>query len=129
MFLLTAIRASMLLRLFEQKRAHSICVGALESIAILLSAAAVAWSRVYLGYHTLEQVQAAAAIGAGLGIAWVWLMARLDGAFSYVSTSTLGQWMNLKNSWGVADVLHAECIMYHSTAIAMPTASKSKAAE
>ncbi|KAF5825404.1 phosphatidic acid phosphatase type 2/haloperoxidase [Dunaliella salina] len=129
MFFLTATRVSMLLRLFEQKQVHTIFLGLFESVTILFLAAAVAWSRVYLGYHTLGQVLAAAAIGSMLGMAWIWLTARLGGTFSNVSTSPFGHWMNLKNSWGMADVLYMEYVMHCSTTKAMPAASKSKPGE
>lgn len=40
----------------------------LESAALALAAAAIAWARVYLGYHTWGQVAAGASLGMAVGV-------------------------------------------------------------
>jgi dolichyldiphosphatase len=39
-------------------------------LALCVAALAVMWSRVYLGYHTVEQVACGAGVGAAAGAAW-----------------------------------------------------------
>ncbi|KAL2760523.1 hypothetical protein ACRALDRAFT_1078794 [Sodiomyces alcalophilus JCM 7366] len=53
-----------------RSRALSRAERAVGSVVALVAAAAVAWSRVYLGYHTTRQVFAGSAAGAFCAVAW-----------------------------------------------------------
>jgi hypothetical protein len=107
-----AIRAGLLLRFLEQKSVVSILMGLMELVLCVVSAACVAWSRVYLGYHTTDQVLCAAVLGGLFGLAWVWMMSKLNSLFSYLARSSLGQLLNVKNTWGIADTLYLEALAH-----------------
>jgi len=81
--------------------------------------AVVAWSRVYLGYHSLDQVIAGITLGAVYGSLWVQLMSmpltlRL---FDYVCNSAVGQCLDLKNTYG-PDLLRAETAAHTGSNVA-----------
>lgn len=112
----TTVRAGLLARFFAQKHSWSIMLGSLELVLLFLGSAAVAYSRVFLGYHTAEQVWVAAVLGCGLGSMWVWIMSskHCDTLFTSFSSCSLGHFMNFKNTWGIADALYLESVAHKS---------------
>jgi dolichyldiphosphatase len=72
--------------------ARSSLLEAIELAALLVLTGAVCFARVYLGYHSLEQVAAGAALGAAF--AWAWhrlaLAAHKGGAFAAAAAALAG---------------------------------------
>lgn len=60
----------LLVRHKPAKRAWSVAERSLASVAAVGVAAAVAWSRVYLNYHTTKQVLVGSAAGTVFAIVW-----------------------------------------------------------
>jgi len=87
-------------------------LGLVETLFLLAASMCVGWARIYLGYHSIDQVQAGAIIGLVIGTSWVQLMSQMDSVFTLISTSALGQCINLKNTWGIPDALYLESIAH-----------------
>lgn len=80
----------------------------LTCAAALALAALVAASRLYLGYHDVEQVGAGLGIGALAGAAWFGVTeAALRPHFPSIAASPLARWAWVRDGSGV-DVLRAE---------------------
>lgn len=82
---------------------------ALLSFAALVLAALVAWSRVYLGYHTVRQVLAGCAAGAGCAAAWfaVTYALRETGALAWALEMPVARWFRVRDLVVVEDVCQA----------------------
>lgn len=72
---------------------------AAASAVVLLAAAAVSWSRVYLGYHTVSQVLVGAAAGATCAVAWyiITAVARQSGLLAWVLESPVARGLRLRD--------------------------------
>ncbi|OMO73480.1 Phosphatidic acid phosphatase type 2/haloperoxidase [Corchorus olitorius] len=67
------------------------------------------YSRVYLGYHTVAQVFAGAALGIFLGWAWFWVVnSKLFGYFPLIEESPFGRFFYVKDTSHISDVLKFE---------------------
>ncbi|KAK6779598.1 hypothetical protein RDI58_021782 [Solanum bulbocastanum] len=67
------------------------------------------YSRVYLGYHTVAQVFAGAALGAVLGGAWFWIVNNvLSGLFPAIEESAFGRFFYVKDTSHIPNVLRFE---------------------
>jgi dolichyldiphosphatase len=87
----------------------------------LAGAAAVAGARVYLHYHTAEQVAVGGALGAALGAAWFAATeALLRPHFAALAATPLARWLRVRDCSAV-DVLRVE---YEAVAGAASAASK-----
>lgn len=69
------------------------------SVVVLLAAAAVAWSRVYLGYHTVTQVVVGSAAGAVCAIVWYGATAvvRESGLLAWALESPVARGLRLRD--------------------------------
>jgi dolichyldiphosphatase len=78
----------------------------LVSAAALVVAALVSWSRVYLGYHTVRQVQAGCAAGAVCGVAWfaVTYLLRETGMLAWALEMPLARWFRVRDLVVVEDL-------------------------
>ncbi|VFQ94851.1 unnamed protein product [Cuscuta campestris] len=67
------------------------------------------YSRVYLGYHTVAQVFAGAALGAVLGGAWFWVVnSQIKCHFPAMEESTFGRFFYVKDTSDIPNVLKFE---------------------
>ena len=78
---------------------------AVKSIAFLGVSFLVAYSRVYLGYHTVLQVAAGAAAGLLMAALWWSITAGIAQHFVKLQRSGLGRLFRLKDTWQIPDVL------------------------
>ncbi|PNW82067.1 hypothetical protein CHLRE_06g272400v5 [Chlamydomonas reinhardtii] len=91
-----AVHALLCARGFALKSLSTRLVEGFESIALLVATAMVATSRVYLGYHELEQVAAGACLGMLLGAAtYATLSWKL---WAGIASSPLGRFFHLKST-------------------------------
>ena len=81
----------------------------LVSAAALVVAALVSWSRVYLGYHTVRQVQAGCAAGAVCGVAWfaVTYLLREMGMLAWALEMPLARWFRVRDLVVAEDLCQA----------------------
>ncbi|KAJ2808138.1 hypothetical protein H4R20_000993 [Coemansia guatemalensis] len=71
----------------------------------------VAFSRVYLGYHTVWQVLAGAVVGVGFGVIWylfVEQVLRPSGLLDLILATSFCRWLLIRDSRHVLDVALAE---------------------
>ncbi|KAK4157647.1 hypothetical protein C8A00DRAFT_40071 [Chaetomidium leptoderma] len=82
---------------------------AVVSACALLVAGLVAWSRVYLGYHTVRQVLAGCAAGAGCAAAWfaVTYLLRETGMLAWGLELPLARWFRVRDLVVVEDLCQA----------------------
>jgi dolichyldiphosphatase len=67
------------------------------------------YSRVYLGYHTVAQVFAGAALGLVLGAGWYWIVnTMLVEYFPAIEESAIGRWFYIKDTSHIPNVLKFE---------------------
>lgn len=80
-------------------RPWSLLERALASILVLLVAAAVAWSRVYLGYHTVNQVLVGALAGTLSAVAWygVTAVVRDTGLLAWALASPVARGLRVRD--------------------------------
>ncbi|KAK4237821.1 PAP2 superfamily-domain-containing protein [Achaetomium macrosporum] len=81
----------------------------LVSAVVLLVAGLVAWSRVYLGYHTVRQVLAGCAAGAGCAAAWfaVTYLLRETGALAWALELPPARWFRVRDLVVAEDLCQA----------------------
>lgn len=102
--------------LHRSKRSDiSVATSVLEQLACGTVAAAVGWSRVYLGYHSIDQVLAGAAFGSVFGIILFGVMHLLQPLYRQLSGIHLLQQLGVKDTYGCAEPLLVEATAYHST--------------
>ena len=79
------------------------------SAGALLVAGLVAWSRVYLGYHTVRQVLAGCAAGAGCAAAWfaVTYVMRETGMLAWALELPVARWLRVRDLVVVEDLCQA----------------------
>ncbi|KAH6845488.1 PAP2 superfamily-domain-containing protein [Chaetomium sp. MPI-CAGE-AT-0009] len=82
---------------------------AVASAGALLVAGLVAWSRVYLGYHSVRQVLAGCAAGAGCAVAWfaVTYLMRETGLVAWALDIPLARWLRMRDLVVVEDLCQA----------------------
>lgn len=67
------------------------------------------WSRVYLGYHTVAQVFAGAALGLVLGAIWFWIVNNmLVNYFPAIEENAICRFFYIKDSSHIPNVLKFE---------------------
>ncbi|KAJ1665878.1 hypothetical protein GGF44_002953 [Coemansia sp. RSA 1694] len=84
--------------------------GAVQLGAVGLSVL-VAASRVYLGYHSVPQVLAGAAVGLAAGLVWYLAVERVlypSGLVEALLDTSVSRWLLLRDSRGVPDIALAE---------------------
>ncbi|KAK1754776.1 PAP2 superfamily-domain-containing protein [Echria macrotheca] len=77
----------------------SLAQRALVSFAALVVATLVAWSRIYLGYHTAQQVLVGCVAGVGSALAWfgVTYFARQSGLLAWALEMPVARWFRLRD--------------------------------
>ena len=101
MFLLMSVRRTL--------RSKSISLlPLLEAVCLTSLMAAVAYSRVYLGYHSWAQVVAGASIGAGVALVWFAATCQLARWFPSMQRWQLAHALRVKDTWQTHDQLQTE---------------------
>jgi dolichyldiphosphatase len=79
------------------------------SAGALVVSALVAWSRVYLGYHTVRQVLAGCAAGAVSAVGWfaVTYLLRQTGLLAWALETPVARWFRLRDLVVVEDLCQA----------------------
>lgn len=77
----------------------------IKALVYLAISVLVAYSRVYLGYHTVLQVVAGSAAGAVMAALCIAVAACLARIYTPLQQSAFGQMLRLKNTWHIPDVL------------------------
>ncbi|KAI0471938.1 PAP2 superfamily protein [Xylariaceae sp. FL0804] len=80
------------------------------SVAGLAMAAAVAWSRVYLNYHTEKQVLVGSAAGAASALGWFVITAimRQSGWLLWLMDTTIARWLRVRDLVVEEDLCQAD---------------------
>mmetsp|Transcript_38488 Transcript_38488/g.85702 ORF Transcript_38488/g.85702 Transcript_38488/m.85702 type:complete len:246 (+) Transcript_38488:1627-2364(+) len=108
MFFALSLQSAILLRHFSSKSNFSRAVDILELLGLSAASAAVACSRVYLGYHSVQQVLVGAGLGLLFGLMWYMVMSKLAPVYKSLASSRLGSVLQLKDTWPVAEALAVE---------------------
>ncbi len=79
------------------------------SLLALVVAALVAWSRVYLNYHTVRQVLAGCVAGAACAVGWfgVTAVVRNIGLLAWAVDLPPAQWLRIRDLVVEEDLAHA----------------------
>lgn len=77
----------------------------IKALVYLAISVSVAYSRVYLGYHTVLQVVAGSAAGAVMAALCIAVAAHLAHIYTPIQQSVFGKLLRLKNTWHIPDVL------------------------
>lgn len=79
-------------------------------VVLAFTSIIVAYSRVYLGYHSLVQVEAGAVLGSAFAIVWFWFTQRVlqPTVFGYIHSSRVFQYFYLRDSYPIPNVLKFE---------------------
>ena len=84
------------------------------------------YSRVYLGYHTVAQVFAGAALGIFLGAFWFWIVnSKLARCFPAIEESVFGRMFYVKDTSHIHNVLKFEYDQARAERVKMAANSKS----
>lgn len=113
-------------RLFSKQGTLGQLMSAAEVLALWVGAAGVAVSRVYLGYHSIDQVAAGAVLGAVCGVAWVAIMHALQPLYRAVASVPLLQQLGVKDTYGCAEPLLVEAAAHKAQAGTIDSNSSSK---
>jgi membrane-associated phospholipid phosphatase len=89
-------------------------------------AVGVAASRVYLGYHSLDQVAAGAVFGTLFGVLWSLLLHALQPLFKALAGVGLFQALGVKDTYSCADPLLIEAAAHAAAGAAGTTAAAKK---
>lgn len=89
---------------------------ALELLAYISLSVGVAVSRVYLGYHSIDQVAAGAALGVVFGVAWALVMHVLQPLYRAVAGVKPLQDLGVKDTYSCADPLLVEAAAHAGAA-------------
>jgi membrane-associated phospholipid phosphatase len=102
----------------QQQHTLSQLLSAAEVAAAWVGAAAVAASRVYLGYHSTDQVLAGAALGLVWGAALAVLLHALQPLYGAVARVRMLQQLGVKDTYGCAQPLLVEAAAHAEAAAA-----------
>mmetsp|Transcript_36370 Transcript_36370/g.65067 ORF Transcript_36370/g.65067 Transcript_36370/m.65067 type:complete len:232 (-) Transcript_36370:42-737(-) len=80
----------------------------MQGAALVVACGLVAWSRVYLGYHTTMQVYVGLSLGVAFGLMWYAVMLRAARYFPSLVASPLCAALGMKDSSGIPDVVAFE---------------------
>ncbi len=95
-----------LLKASKIKQTVQTLVTLAEVAALAAASAAVAASRVYLGYHSLDQVVAGAVVGSIFGAAWFVVMLTLAPVYQQVALLPASNWLDIRNTWDLGAGMH-----------------------
>jgi dolichyldiphosphatase len=70
-----------------------------EILALLIMSVVVAASRVYLGYHSVHQVVAGAALGVALGGAWASIAHYVSPLYAKIARLAICRMLDVQDTW------------------------------
>jgi len=111
----------------KQSSASKLLVG-LELLAYSSIAVGVATSRVYLGYHSLDQVAAGAAFGVLFGLVWALTMHALRPLYGAVSGWHILQSLGVKDTYDCAEPLLVEANAHAAAGGGLSSGQRAQAA-
>jgi membrane-associated phospholipid phosphatase len=82
--------------------------GIFEIGAALALSVLVAFSREYLGYHSLTQVVAGATLGTVMAAVWHWLLTRVHARLCVLCDLSIVAAFGVKDTWHVDNALNVE---------------------
>jgi len=107
-------------QLWSRRSSISKLLSAGEQLFCSAAAVAVAASRVYLGYHSLDQVIAGAAVGSVFGLLWMAVIHSASTVYCPVSGVRLFQQLGVKDTYLCAESLLVEQKAHRRAAAAGP---------
>lgn len=127
MFCWAALAGCTALRHFSKQGTAARLLVLLELLAYSSAAAGVAASRVYLGYHSIDQVAAGAVFGVVFGALWSSVMHVLQPLYKAVADVQLLQGLGVKDTYSCADPLLVEADAHKAAAARGSAAAKAAA--
>lgn len=112
MFCYASITLCLAIRLHSRRGRISKAVSAVEQLACGVLAVAVGWSRVYLGYHSTDQVTAGAMLGVSFGVCWFGIMNILQPLYRWTAQLHMLQLLGVKDTYDCAEPLTVEHAVY-----------------
>jgi membrane-associated phospholipid phosphatase len=82
-------------------------LAAAELLALAGATVVVGASRVYLGYHSPDQVAAGAMVGGAFGLLWFRLMVALAPLYGRAAALAPCYWLDVRDTWGLGERVHA----------------------
>jgi dolichyldiphosphatase len=108
MFAYFTIYGCITLHLWRRRGTVSRLLAAAEQIALAAAAVGVGCSRIYLGYHSSDQVLAGAVLGSVFGLVWFGVLRVLTPLYRVLASWRLLQQFGVKDTWGVGEPLAVE---------------------
>lgn len=115
MFAYLAITSCIALQLWRRRGTVTRLMAAAEQLAVAAAAVGVGASRIYLGYHSSEQVLAGALLGCMFGVVWFCVMRLLEPEYDMLSRWQLLRQLGVKDTWGVGEPLAVEAAAFSSS--------------
>jgi dolichyldiphosphatase len=112
MFCWTTLACCTALRHFSKQGTASRLLSVAELAAYGSIAVGVAASRVYLGYHSLDQVAAGAVFGILFGVVWSLLLHALQPVYKALAAVSWLQALGVKNTYSCAEPLLIEAAAF-----------------
>lgn len=109
-------------------RPWSLAERAVASVSVLMVAAAVAWSRVYLGYHTVNQVLVGCLAGSLSALAWygITYVVREAGLLAWALESPVARGLRMRDLVVTEDVCQAGWEKWEDRKVVAAQSSKKK---
>lgn len=114
MFCYFTITTCLAVQLFSRRKSVSQLLSGIEQLLLGITAVAVGWSRVYLGYHSIDQVLAGAAVGIACGLLAVVLLHISQPLCQQLLQVPVLRALGVKNTYGCAEPLLVEQRAYDS---------------
>jgi dolichyldiphosphatase len=126
MFCWATLAAAAAHRNFGKQTATSKLLSVAELAAYSSMAVGVAASRVYLGYHSLDQIAAGAVFGMLFGVLWSLLMHAMQPLYKALAGVGLFRSLGVKDTYSCADPLLIEAAAHAAAGAAGTTAAAKK---
>eukprot|EP00878_Enallax_costatus_P014807 GHUV01015497.1.p1 GENE.GHUV01015497.1~~GHUV01015497.1.p1 ORF type:complete len:223 (+),score=43.79 GHUV01015497.1:259-927(+) len=114
MFSYFTITTCLAFQLYSRRSSVSQLLSGIEQLLCGSIAVAVGWSRVYLGYHSIDQVLAGAAVGTAFGLLWAGVMHLLQPLYRQLSHLHVLRVLGVKDTYSCAEPLIVEQKAYDS---------------
>jgi dolichyldiphosphatase len=75
---------------------------------MIITALTIAYSRVYLNYHTINQILVGSFLGCTNALVYYSIVSKLKGFWDWIVTGKIGQMLSLRNGCDVQNILVAD---------------------